>query len=73
MQVDENTVKKVLLQPPKFNQLGLSMMVTRLAGQYSRTPTPDVLRSAVTEINAFLTKFSSIMAKDFEILAKIRG
>ncbi len=71
MQINENQVKKLLTSPPKFGQLGFSMLITRLAGQYAKSPTPDVLQASTREINAFLQKFSNIMAADYALIAKL--
>lgn len=52
----------------KSANLGCNLLITRLQRRYAGNPTPAELRSCVQEANAFFEKFSSVMAKDVEML-----
>jgi len=71
MQITEAQAMKILSSPPKFTQLGLSMMVTRLANQYKKNPEPEMLVFATKEINKFLNAFGSLLYADYDTMTKI--
>jgi len=64
-------VKKILTGNQKFRQLGFSMMVTRMRGAYSKSPSASVLQSCTAEINAFFDKYGATMKDDFAIVEKL--
>ncbi len=69
MRVSTTQVDKILRGSQTFSQLGFSMMLTRMKGQYAKDPAK--LKDCTAEINAFLSKFSTIMAADYAIIEKI--
>ena len=71
MRITDSQAKKILTNPPEFSQLGMSMMVTRLAGKYAKEPSEENLTAAMNEINKFLATFSSIIASDYEVIMKL--
>ncbi len=73
MQLNETQVKKLLSRENniKFNQLGFSLLVTRLSGLYSKDPNNELLKKSLAEINAFITQYKAILSKDFDLLAKL--
>jgi hypothetical protein len=71
MSVSIQQTEKLLRENHKFTQLGLSMMITRLKNIYAKDPSQEVLQKAMTELNTFLEKFKSILAKDYEIISKL--
>ena len=71
MNVTSAQVKKILTGSQTYTQLGFSMMITRLKGIYSKSPSPETLQKCTDEINTFLVKFASIMATDFAIVSKL--
>jgi hypothetical protein len=71
MQVTPAQVKKALTGNYTFTQFGFSMMLTRLKTTYERDQSQSNLQHCVDEINAFLTKFSKIMATDYNTLIKL--
>ena len=70
MKVSTLQVEKILKGNQSFSQLGFSMLITRLKGQYAKDPSK--LGSCTEEMNAFLNKFSSIMVADYSIIEKIK-
>ncbi len=71
MSVTESQVKKILMQPPKFNQLGFSMLIKRLSCLYLKNPSSVVLQQSTKEINAYLIKYGAIMSADFEKISQM--
>jgi len=51
--------------------LGLNLLITRLQGKYSSNQTEEELNRCLQEMQAFFTKYSSIMQKDIEELKKL--
>ena len=66
MSIVPTQTEKLLKSSQSFSQFGFSMLITRMKMQYERHPSQATLQSCTDEINAFLTKFRSIMSKDFE-------
>lgn len=71
MNISFQQAKKLLSGNHTFTQLGFSMMLTRLKGLYMKDPSQATLEKCTDEINAFLTKFSTIMKSDYEIISKL--
>jgi hypothetical protein len=73
MSLTESQVKKLLEYGGtlQVSQLGFSLLLTRLKGQYKNTPGAVPLKQCTGEINAFLAKFSTIMQKDYEMVTKL--
>jgi hypothetical protein len=71
MQITNEQTERILTNDFAFTQLGFSMMVTRLRSIYSKNPSQANLQNCAKEINAFLSKFQSIMEKDFVTISKI--
>ncbi len=69
MKINSTQTMKLLTGNQTFSQLGFSMMLTRLKTQYANDPAK--LDGYTNEINAFLSKFSAIMAADYAIIAKL--
>jgi hypothetical protein len=72
MVVSNEQVKKVLAGNVeyKFTQFGFSLLITRLTWTYKNNPTTAVLQECTKEINAFLSKYESIMKNDYELFVK---
>ena len=68
MTLNTSQVEKLLMYTGKMelSQLGMSMLITRLSQKYKADKTPQVLKTAADEINAFLQKYQSIMGKDYQ-------
>ena len=71
MNVSLQQIEKLLKGNQTVSQFGLSMMLTRLRGQYAKDSTPAAMQSYMNEVNAFLNKFQSIMGKDYETIVKL--
>ena len=73
MQLNDIQVKKLLLYQGKMalTQLGLSMLITRLSRKYQSNPSPQAVKSATVELNAFLEKFSMVMEKDYQWIIQL--
>jgi len=71
MKITPQQTEKLLKGNHKFSQLGFSLLLTRLKGVYTKTPTPETLKACNVEMNAFLGKFQSIMSADYAIIAKL--
>lgn len=71
MNVTIQQTEKLLKGNQSFSQLGFSMLLTRLKTIYAKNPSQSTLLSSMNEINAFMTKFASIMSADFAIIAKL--
>ncbi len=69
MRINSNQAQRLLTGNQTFSQLGFSMLLTRLKGLYAKDPSK--LESCTAEINSFLAKFTSIMAQDYAIIAKM--
>ena len=71
MKLTPQQAEKLLRGNHTFSQLGFSMMLTRLKGMYANDPSQEVLQSAAGEMNAFISKFEKIMAKDCLIISEL--
>ena len=71
MEVTTQQAEKICKSNQGFNQLGFTMLVTRLRRLYTENPTPATALTCAAEINKFLEKYHSIMSKDFEIITKL--
>ena len=71
MKITVQQTEKLLKSNQSFSQLGLSMMVTRLRKSYANDSSQAELQKSTDEVNAFLDKFSAIMAADYETITKI--
>ncbi len=71
MTVTKTQVEKILKSQPKFTQLGFSMLVTRLTGLYEKNPGDAVIQQCTDEMNAFMSKYECIMAKDYDTITKL--
>jgi len=73
MRLTEAQVKSLLTDnvPRQFNQLGLSLLITRLKGLYRADSSAASLQRCTNEINAFLQKFEAIMQHDIGVLGKL--
>jgi len=71
MKVTPVQAEKVLTINQKYSQLGFSMMLTRLKSRYSGDPSPDNLEFCTSEINTFLTKFTTIMGPDYATMTNL--
>lgn len=71
MGFSNDQIKKVLLGDLRFSQLGFSMLITRLKGVYGKSPTQEILQDCAREIQAFVTKYESIMAQDIALISKL--
>ncbi len=69
MKINSTQARRLLTCSQTFSQLGFSMLLTRLKGQYAKEPSN--LEKYTAEINAFLGKFAAIMAADYAIIAKM--
>jgi hypothetical protein len=68
MNVTPEQTEKLLKTDLTFSLFGFSMMATLLKKRYAKEPTQAVLQDCTDEINAFISKYESILAND---LAKI--
>lgn len=74
MQLTQAQVKKILSYNGnlQLSQLGMKLLLTRLKGIYQdQSASTDAVNQCTGEINAFLTKFGTIMQKDYETIIKI--
>ena len=71
MKVTPAQTEKILEGNQVFSQFAFSMLITRLRGLYSKSSTPATVASCTEEINKFLSKFYSIMAKDYAVIEKM--
>ena len=71
MNIAPDQTEKLLNNNLKFSLLSFSMLVTRLKMIYEKDSSEEKLRICSNEINAFLQKYGSIMAKDCEIISKL--
>ena len=71
MNITPEQAKKVLTGSYSFSMLGFSMLITRLKSTYSRNPTPDTLNKCASELSTFINKYSSVMASDVAVIAKV--
>ena len=71
MNITPVQTKKILTGNYSFSQLGFSMLLTRLKSSYSKDSSEATLLKCVSEVNAFLQKYSSIMENDFAIISKV--
>lgn len=65
--------EKLIKKQAKYESanLGLNLLISRLQRKYSVNQTPEELSSCLQEMNAFFTKFASILGKDIEALERI--
>ena len=71
MKVTLQQTEKLLKGSQSFSQLGFSMMLTRLRTTYAKNPSQATLQTGMSEINAFLDKFATIMGADYAIITKL--
>jgi len=71
MNITPEQLHKILTGSYSFSQLGFSMLITRLKGIYSKDPSPYTLQSCTREANAFLNKYSNVMAADCSTIAEL--
>jgi len=71
MNITPEQLHKILTGTYSFSQLGFSMLITRLKSIYSKDPSPYTLQSCTREANAFLNKYSNVMASDCSIIAEL--
>jgi hypothetical protein len=71
MSLTLDQAEKLLSGNHSFSQLGFSLMVMRMKSQYRKNPDPATLRSCTDEINAFLQKFSMVMAGDYAVISEL--
>jgi hypothetical protein len=71
MQVTAPQMEKLLLGHYVFKQFAFSMLLTRLKNEYAAAPTKPLLEHCAKEINTFLTKYHTIMAADFAVIAAV--
>ena len=71
MKVSPQQTERLLKGSFTFKQLGFSMLVTRLRMMYAKDSSPSNLEICTEEINAFLSKFSSIMTEDYSVITRI--
>ncbi len=69
MKINATQAQRLLTGNQAFSQLGFSMLLTRLKGQYAKDPSKLEIYTA--EINTFLGKFTAIMAADYVIIEKL--
>ena len=69
MNITVHEVEKLLKGNQTFSQLGFSMLLEQMKIVYAKDPSSVNLQKCANEINAFLTKFSAIMAADYESIA----
>lgn len=70
MKITLQQTEKLLKGNQSFSQLGFSMLITRLKTSYAKTPSPTTVQDCMTQINAFLEKFQSIMDADYAAITK---
>jgi len=68
MNITSLQAEKILKGNHAFKQLGFSMLITRLKGLYAKDPSQATMQTCITEINAFLGKFNTIMGEDFNTI-----
>lgn len=61
-------MKKILTSNHRFRQLGFSMMVTRMRGNYAKSPSQSELKACTDEMNAFLEKYGATMKDDYAVI-----
>ncbi|MDR0303582.1 MAG: hypothetical protein LBH98_02270 [Chitinispirillales bacterium] len=71
MTITYQQTEKMLKGNLPFSQLGFSLLVTRHKKLYAQTPTSKIVDDCVNEINAFLAKYGTIVAKDFALIQKL--
>jgi uncharacterized protein YutD len=71
MNITPEQTKKLLSNDYIFSQLGFSMLITRLKGVYAKDSSQATLQNCAKEINAFLQKYSSIIAADLTVISKL--
>jgi hypothetical protein len=55
----------------KSHNLGFNLLISRLQKKYAENSSKEVLADCVQEINAFCSKYSSIMANEIETIKKL--
>ena len=70
MKISDLETESLLKGELIFEQLGFSMLLTRLKKLYIQDTSPSTLEKCSVEINAFLEKFKSIMIADIENISK---
>jgi hypothetical protein len=71
MELSQEQMAKLLKGNYAFSLWSMSMLVTRLKGVYAGDSSQTALMKCTEEMNAFVNKFSNIMAKDKELLQKL--
>ena len=71
MSITPEQAQKLLRGSYTFNQLGFSMLITRLKGIYARDSSEAALQMCVDEINVFLQKYSAIITKDVAVISQL--
>jgi hypothetical protein len=71
MNVSIQQMEKLLQGQYTFRQLGFSMLLTRLKSNYADEPTEENLEDCVSTLNAFLSKYSTLLADEIEIIRNI--
>ena len=69
--ITKTQAEKLLSGDYTFSQLGFSMLITRLKGNYAKDSSQGSLQKCVDEINFFLSKYSAIITSDISIIAKL--
>ncbi len=69
----EQKYQKVISQQTAvtFQSLGLGMLFTRLIGKYKANPTAGTMSSCVAEVEAFVSKYESVLGADLSKLQSI--
>lgn len=71
MNITIQQAEKLLRGQYRFKQVGFSMLLTRLKYLYAGSPTPSTLETCIAEINAFLSKYKTVMAQDLAIIGDL--
>jgi hypothetical protein len=71
MNVSIQQMEKLLQGQYTFKQLGFSMLLTRLKSNYADEPTEEKLEDCVNTLNAFLSKYSTLLTDEIATIRNI--
>ncbi|NLM47058.1 MAG: hypothetical protein GX200_09700 [Firmicutes bacterium] len=65
--------EKLIKQQAKYESknLGLNLLISRLQRRYAANRTPEEMKKCLQEMNAFFSKYFSILGKDIEALKRL--
>jgi hypothetical protein len=63
--------EKILKTNQTFSLFGFTMIATLLKKRYAKEPTQAMLQYCTSELNAFISKYESILGSDLAKIAKL--